>query len=86
MAQPQKDSPLINKDHHDGNGFRNPWPSFIDQSFINTVKAIGGMRLSKVVKQAREEDLPEKVDMDWELLRNNTTDKDGKVVVTWLGQ
>lgn len=86
MAQSQKDSPLINKDHHDGNGFRNPWASFTDQGFINTVKAIGGMRLSNVVKQAREEDFPEKVDVDWELLRNNTTDKDGKVVVTWLGQ
>ncbi|KAI8081710.1 beta-lactamase superfamily domain-containing protein, partial [Halteromyces radiatus] len=87
MAQPSEASSvgLKNKDHHKGTGFHNPWPSFTEHGIISIIKAISGMNLSKVVTQAQPQHLPEKVNMDWNLLRSNKTDKNGTIVVTWLG-
>ncbi|ORZ17022.1 beta-lactamase superfamily domain-domain-containing protein [Absidia repens] len=87
MAQQHEESNKrsSNKDHHDGSKFRNPWSSATEHGLMDTFKAIGGMQTSRVVKEARPEDLPEKVNIDWDLLRNNTTDKEEKIVVTWLG-
>lgn len=71
----------LKKEHHDGNGFKNPWPSFISYGFFDAFKMFVGSDKS-VLKSAKPTDKPEKVDINWNLLNQ----KDNKIHATWLGQ
>ncbi|KAI9364161.1 beta-lactamase superfamily domain-containing protein [Pilaira anomala] len=68
------------KEHHDGTGFKNPWPSFTSYGFFDAFKMFLGSDKS-VLKAARPIDKPEKVDINWNLLKQ----KDNQLHATWLG-
>lgn len=68
------------KEHHDGNGFKNPWPSFVSFGFLDAFKMF--VSADKTVLNAKPVDKPEKVDINWNLLKQ----KDDHIHATWLGQ
>ncbi|KAI8330406.1 beta-lactamase superfamily domain-containing protein [Choanephora cucurbitarum] len=66
--------------HHDGNRFRNPWPSFVPFTVSKVAKTIWSMDLSGTEKKIRPVDLPEKLDIQWD-----RPQKDNQITATWLG-
>ncbi|KAI9487343.1 MAG: beta-lactamase superfamily domain-containing protein [Benjaminiella poitrasii] len=72
--------------HHDGNKFKNPWPSFIPFGFTSVIKMLSTNDLRGTTKRIKAEDITKKVDINWNLLRKkdeNEHDKD--ITATWLG-
>lgn len=74
----------INKDHHDGNGFKNPWPSFYSHGLGATFKMLTTTDMN--IKNIKPEDKPEKVDINWNLLKSKYQVVDNEIHATWLGQ
>lgn len=67
------------REHHDGKGFKNPWPSFTQYGFLDAFKMFG--TADKSIWTAKP-DKPETVDINWNLLKQ----KDDTIHATWLGQ
>ncbi|CAO3617066.1 unnamed protein product [Cunninghamella echinulata] len=84
MAQEEERSPTTMPTHHTGNGFQNPWPSFTKHGILSTLKMIVSIDLGSVVKKAKADDYPEKVDINWNLLKNENKQND-QIISTWLG-
>lgn len=74
-----------NKDHHDGNKFKNPWPSFEPFGFASAFKMLLTTDMSGTEKRIKPNDKPETVDIDWNLLKTNQQSSN-QLTVTWLGQ
>ncbi|KAK4514543.1 RHO1 GDP-GTP exchange protein 2 [Mucor velutinosus] len=75
-----------NKDHHDGNKFKNPWPSYTQFSYTALPKLFWTMNLSGTEKKIRPTDLPQKVDINWDLIKKNSDEKlNGDITATWMG-
>jgi hypothetical protein len=75
------------KDHHSGNGFVNPWPSFINHGLSSMPKAFTSIDMKAMYGKKLEHEKPEIVPMDWNSL--NKVQEDGPediIQTTWLGQ
>jgi N-acyl-phosphatidylethanolamine-hydrolysing phospholipase D len=75
-----------NKDHHDGNKFKNPWPSFVPFGFASIFKLMTTMDLSGTEKKIRSIDIPEKMQVNWDLINKKTEKLNDEITATWLGQ
>jgi len=76
-----------NKDHHDGNKFKNPWPSYTQFSYTALPKLFWTMDLGGTEKKIRPADLPQKVDINWNLIKKNNDEKlNQDITATWMGQ
>ncbi|KAG2207524.1 hypothetical protein INT47_004274 [Mucor saturninus] len=67
------------KEHHDGKGFKNPWPSFVSYGFLDAFKMFTTADTS--IMSAKPVDKPETVEINWNLLKQ----KDDHIHATWLG-
>ena len=74
------------KDHHDGNGFKNPWPSFVSYGFGAAFKMMTQSKSGVLFQEAKPTDKPERVDIDWNLLKGRYENVDHEIHATWLGQ
>ncbi|CAO3626018.1 unnamed protein product [Cunninghamella blakesleeana] len=70
--------------HHKGDCFQNPWPSFTAHGLGSTIRMLSTMDLRGVVKNAKTDDYPEKVPVDWSLLKSENKQNE-QIVSTWLG-
>lgn len=76
-----------NKDHHDGNKFKNPWPSYTHFSYTALPKLFWSMDLGSTEKKIRPTDLPQKVDINWNLIKKSSDEKlNDDITATWMGQ
>lgn len=73
------------KDHHDGNKFKNPWPSFIPFSLTSVPKMLMQMDLTGTKERIKPSDLPQKVDVNWNLINKDEKLNDD-IAATWMGQ
>lgn len=76
-----------NKDHHDGNKFKNPWPSYTHFSYTALPKLFWSMDIGGTEKKIRPSDLPQKVDINWNLIKKSSDEKlNDDITATWMGQ
>lgn len=68
------------KEHHDGKGFKNPWPSFVHYGFLDAFKMFTTADTS--ILNAKPVEKPETVEVNWKILKQ----KDENIHATWLGQ
>ncbi|KAI8083210.1 beta-lactamase superfamily domain-containing protein [Gilbertella persicaria] len=73
------------KPHHDNNRFKNPWASFTPFGLGSVAKMFYTMDISGTEKRIRAVDLPEKVSVDWDLLKKQQQQQKNDIIATWLG-
>lgn len=77
----------LNKDHHDGSkGFKNPWPSFVNYGFGAFFKLLTSSEERMSLGAVKLDEKPEKVDINWNLLKEKYEQLDDEIHATWLGQ
>lgn len=77
----------INKDHHDGTkGFKNPWPSFVNYGFGAFFKLLTSSEEKMNLGAVKLDEKPEKVDINWNVLKGKYEQLDDEIHATWLGQ
>lgn len=82
-ALPMSTAYAQGKDHHDGNGFKNPWPSFVNYGFAAAARMIYSAERERPLKGVSIHDRPKPVEIDWSALKNEEKDV---ITATWLGQ
>ncbi|CAO3679746.1 unnamed protein product [Rhizopus stolonifer] len=70
------------KAHHDRNGFKNPWPSFISYGLTDAFKMSFSLERNRPFADIKEKKVPMPVKMDWELIKKKEQDV---IKATWLG-
>ncbi|KAI8997350.1 beta-lactamase superfamily domain-containing protein [Pilobolus umbonatus] len=73
------------KAHHEGKGFANPWPSFVNRGLGTFPRMLNELELSKPLKEATPSDMPAKVELDWNRIRREIEDNEETIEATWLG-
>ncbi|RCH84068.1 hypothetical protein CU097_006855 [Rhizopus azygosporus] len=81
-ALPMSTAYAQGKDHHDGNGFKNPWPSFTSYGFAAAARMIYSAERERPLKGVSIQDRPKPVEIDWSALKNEKKDV---ITATWLG-
>ncbi|KAI7877456.1 Metallo-hydrolase/oxidoreductase [Lichtheimia hyalospora FSU 10163] len=89
MAQPTlvtRADKSTNRDHHNGNGFKNPWESAHQQTPFETIKMLFENKLGKAEAAITESSKPQTVEqMQWDIINTPSKAGDDAVVVTWIG-
>ncbi|KAG0746829.1 hypothetical protein G6F57_002351 [Rhizopus arrhizus] len=70
------------KPHHDGNGFKNPWPSFTSYGLGSIARMFWTAESKRVFEEVKLMKPPQPVKMDWDLIKQG---EEGVIKATWLG-
>ncbi|CEP19723.1 hypothetical protein [Parasitella parasitica] len=73
------------KNHHDGNKFKNPWPSAAPISLLSIPKLFMTMNLGAAEKTITPATMPQKVDIDWNLIKKDDKEPSDDITATWMG-